>query len=198
MSDEPIHSTARPNAPRPASVISTRSSVAGNHGSATYKKRLPLDMRLEAAGALEYVVPRLPKEPPLSEAERAQRKVLSQSDVDISARAVTLSRGGVAAGLGGGVHGPHDTSEKVPVLLGSARRIAGFDTFSNVRSPHALLQEHLIPQQPQGTARSDGGFDGSASSRGFRVDLKDTSRGTKIAGALHENETTTGRGFARG
>lgn len=173
---------------RPASVVSTRSSVTGN-----YKKKLALDLRFEAAGALEYVVPPLPKEPALSEAERAQRKVLSQSDVDISARSVTLSRGGVAAGLGGGVHGPHDTSEKVPVLLGSARRIQGFDTFANVRSPHALLSEQVVPQTARG-----GELDGSASSRGFRVDLKDTSRGIKIAGSLHENEAQNGRGFARG
>lgn len=123
------------------------------------------------------MVPKMQRELPLSESERAARKVLTASDIHIDPGNFTLRNVGSA-------------TERVPVGLGSAHRAPGFDTYASVRAPHALLHEYVLPSGPEPAA---------ATQRGYHADLKSPARTGKLAEALHESaRISSSRGAERG
>lgn len=173
----PEMSSASGRAPGAGSRPLSSSSRSSVRTASTYKKVLSADLRAQAAGALEYVVPKMQRELPLSESERAARKVLTASDIHIDPRNFTLSNATAA-------------SERVPVGLGTARRAPGFDTYASVRAPHALLHEYVLPGGPEPAA---------ATQRGYRADLKSPDRAGKLAEAVHEmSRISSSRGAERG
>ena len=141
-------------------------------------KRLAQDLRKEAAGALDYVQPRPTIAPPPSAADIAVRKVLRQSDLGISADAALLSPRVVVDG----------SSDKMSLMLGSAGRVRGYDTYASVRSPYSRigLDDPLTAPLP------------SEVPRGHRVDLRYSARVNYLSSSAHELASHSRRGFERG
>lgn len=171
-----LSSPFRDDGPRERPFSSASRSSA--RSSSTYKRKLAQDLRFEAAGQLEYVMPRPAGDAAATEAVRSARRVLRHSDIGVSMDAVTLAG--------------RDASPVRPVQLGSARQLLGGDAMASVRAPHAALRELVMPSDPGGAMPA------ASTSRGHRVDLKHSARSQHLAGAAHERASASGRGFARG